>query len=166
MNWSNNPHTFWILSAIVSFVRLKIFRCLQLNSNPWLLRSRCRSHMWEEPWWDSPEIVRIIASIHLSTTLRKHFFHSLFLLQEHMCLTDWPGESSAPASQWSWIRVPLKTPKLFQVHIWDDRWSSRKCEDHCFVYLSTTLKKHFFYPIWGYLLRKKRIHVTYVTIVL
>ena len=126
MNWSNDPHTFCIISAIVSFVRLKMFKCLQLYSHPWPLRCRCRAHMWQEPW-DSPEIVRIIASIHLSTTLRKHFFHSSFLSQEHMCSIDWAGESSAPALQRSWVRVSLKTPEIFQVHISDDRWDCPEC---------------------------------------
>ena len=82
--------------------------------------------MWEEPW-HSPELVRIIGSIHLSTTLCKHLFHSSFLSKEHMCPIDWPGESSAPASQRSWVRVPLKTPDIFQVHIRDDHWDCPEC---------------------------------------
>ena len=31
------------------------------------------------------------------------------------------AESSSTASKWSWVRVPLKTSEIFQVHPWDNR---------------------------------------------
>ena len=34
VNWRNDPHTYWTISAIVSPVHLKFFRCLQRDSNP------------------------------------------------------------------------------------------------------------------------------------
>ena len=32
MNWRNDPHNCWMISVIVSYVHLKIFGCLQLDS--------------------------------------------------------------------------------------------------------------------------------------
>ena len=87
----NGPHTCWTISAIVSYVHLKIFRCLQRDSNPWPLRCLWRSICWVHMFprkgrhkkfsqvliwdnrWDCPTSVRIISSIHLSTTRHKTF---------------------------------------------------------------------------------------------
>ena len=45
MNWRNDPHTCWAISAIVSYVHLKNFRCLQGYLNPWPLWCQCSALM-------------------------------------------------------------------------------------------------------------------------
>ena len=41
MNWRNDPHTWWIISAIISKVHPRNFRCLRQDSNPWPVRGQC-----------------------------------------------------------------------------------------------------------------------------
>ena len=44
INWRDDPHTTsWTISAIVSYVHLKNFGCLQQDSNPWI---KCENNLF------------------------------------------------------------------------------------------------------------------------
>ena len=50
----------------------------------------------------------------------------------------------------SWIRIPLKTPENFQVHVWENSWDCpTSIGIFSSIHLSTTLHKRFFH--WTYL---------------
>ena len=62
-------------------------------------------HIWDIRW-DCPTRVRIIPSIHLSTTLHKHFFHSTWVRPSEMVLADWWIQIFSAKTQQSdwWLR--------------------------------------------------------------
>ena len=110
MNWRNDPHTSWTISAIFLYVHLKNIRCLQRDTEPMTsaMQVQCSNHLSNEPTqiWRG-QFVELICSL-----LTSEWLHGSV------------GKSTAPSSQRSWIPISLKTPKIFNVHIilWDNRW--------------------------------------------
>ena len=95
-------------SAIVSFVHVKNIRCPQWDSNPWSLPCRCSA---PTNWAINPlrcEEVILLGSCVPCSHLSGFIAH----------------DQLERALQRSGIRIPLKTPGIFQVQIWDNRWDS------------------------------------------
>ena len=95
MNWRNDPQPYWTMSPIVSYVHLQNFRCLQLDLNPW-------------PMW-------CWCSALINWAMKRHRCKQI-ICWAHVFL--WKGHMSPTL----WVQIPLKTPEIFQVHIWDNRW--------------------------------------------
>ena len=80
MNWRNDPHTSWIISAIVLYLHPKNIRHLQQDLNPWPLQSHHRGHGFESCWrqrYFSGANMR--QSLRLSSKCEDHFFNNSYM---------------------------------------------------------------------------------------
>ena len=84
MNWRNDPQTCWTISAIVSYVHLKIFRCLHRDSNPWPQQCviRKRNDEWKKSLWSVAK--RWIEEMILTLARQSQWF-------PHMCSWNFSG---------------------------------------------------------------------------
>ena len=104
MNWRNDPHFWWVISAIISNVHPRNFRCLRQDSNPWPVQGQCSeftnqamkpmTQMWSS---QSPGL---------------------------MCFRERIDEGQKCGWEMNW-RNDLHTCWTISamVHIWENRWS-------------------------------------------
>ena len=107
LDWRNDPHTCWIISAIASYVHLKTFRCLQRDSNPWPLRCPCSALTS----WPTKNTSQTFLSLIID-----------FVSRELMSPTNWPAHMWV-ASWVSWSEDHTGIEEVMGSSPVEDTWN-------------------------------------------
>ena len=82
-----------------------------IQRNACEVRLRVELKKWSSHLLDNLRDCLILCT--LKILLHQHFFHSSFHWWEHMSPINWPGKSTAPALQRSWVWITSRTPEIF-----------------------------------------------------